>query len=223
MNSLTMGVRGGMNLVRIVHRRRDPRRALMVALLVCALVSCSGGSDGIDSTRTPLAGDVDVCQLIRASRMEQIFGEPVVRYYRSHHPAKSTGSWPEGMCNIYFTTRILDSISIEYTGLDYFPQLNNYGGTTFEEAYNGPDTMPFTPASGVEGRGATWGGSVLMWRYPDGTFLKIYMFEHGPSSDGPTDWTDRMIELFEVIGGPLQEQLSSTRGYSTADPRYPPS
>lgn len=83
--------------------------------------------------------------------------------------------------------------------------------------------MPFTPASGVGGRGATWDGSVLMWRYPDGTFLKIYMFEHGPSSDGPTDWTDRMIELFEVIGGPLQEQLSSTRGYSTADPRYPPS
>ena len=159
MKILVLGVWRGMNLVRIVHRRRDPRCALMAALLVCALVSCSGGSDGIDSTRTPLAGDVDVCQLIGASRLEQIFGEPVVRYYRSHHPAKSTGSWPEGMCSIYFTSRKLSIISIKYTGLDYFPRLTDYGGTTFEEAYNGPDTMPFTPASGVEGRGGRRGAA----------------------------------------------------------------
>ena len=156
-----------------------------------------------------MAGDAIVCELIEASRLEEIFGEPVVRYGQAYTPANTRpGSPPQGTCFIYFTSHKIDSIEITYTSIDYFPRLKEFGGTAFEDAYNGPDAAPIT-ADGIEGRGATWGYNLLTWSYPDGTFLEMQIDRHGPSTDGPADYTSEAAELFQQIGTTMPQRLTS--------------
>ena len=157
-----------------------------------------------------MAGDAIVCELIEASRLEEIFGEPVVRYGQAYTPTNSRpGSPPQGTCFIYFTSHKIDSIEITYTSIDYFPRLKEFGGTAFEDAYNGPDAAPIT-ADGIEGCGATWlNSSLLVWSYPDGTFLTIRINGHGPSTDGPADHTSEAAELFQQIGTTMPQRLAS--------------
>ncbi len=169
-----------------------------------------------------MAGDAIVCELIEASRLEEIFGEPVVRYGQAYTPTNSRpGSPPQGTCFIYFTSHKIDSIEITYTSIDYFPRLKEFGGTAFEDAYNGPDTAPIT-ADGIEGRGATWGYNLLTWSYPDGTFLEIYIYGHGPSTDGPADHTSEAAELFQQIGTTMPQRLTSPGPAPTISPAPPP-
>lgn len=157
-----------------------------------------------------MAGDAIVCELTEASRLEEIFGEPVVRYGQAYTPTNTRpGSPPQGTCFIYFTSHKIDSIEITYTSIDYFPRLKEFGGTAFEDAYNGPDAAPIT-ADGIEGRGATWGYNLLTWSYPDGTFLEIYIYRHGrPPADETADYTSEAAELFQQIGTTMPQRLTS--------------
>ena len=203
---------------RAVHARRAVAAVVACAVLALAVLlgsrACSpgrgGGAARASSTETPMAGDAIVCELIEASRLEEIFGEPVVRYGQAYNPTNTRpGSPPQGTCFIYFTSHKIDSIEITYTSIDYFPRLAAYGGTAFEDAYNGPDAAPIT-ADGIEGRGATWlNSSLLVWSYPDGTFLTIRINGHGPSTDGPADHTSEAAELFQQIGTTMPQRLAS--------------
>ena len=178
---------------RAAHARRAVAAVVACAVLALAVLlgtrACSpgrgGGAARASSTETPMAGDAIVCELIEASRLEEIFGEPV-----------------------YFTSHKIDSIEITYTSIDYFPRLKEFGGTAFEDAYNGPDAAPIT-ADGIEGRGATWGYNLLTWSYPDGTFLEMQIDRHGPSTDGPADYTSEAAELFQQIGTTMPQRLTS--------------
>ena len=203
---------------RAAHARRAVAAVVACAVLALAVLlgsrACSpgrgGGAARASSTETPMAGDAIVCELTEASRLEEIFGEPVVRYGQAYTPTNTRpGSPPQGTCFIYFTSHKIDSIEITYTSIDYFPQLAAYGGTAFEDAYNGPDAAPIT-ADGIEGRGATWlNSSLLVWSYPDGTFLTIRINGHGPSTDGPADYTSEAAELFQQIGTTMPQRLTS--------------
>ena len=170
-----------------------------------------------------MAGDAIVCELIEASRLEEIFGEPVVRYGQAYNPTNTRpGSPPQGTCFIYFTSHKIDSIEITYTSIDYFPRLKEFGGTAFEDAYNGPDAAPIT-ADGIEGRGATWGYNLLTWSYPDGTFLEIYIYRHGrPPADETADYTSEAAELFQQIGTTMPQRLASPGPAPTISPAPPP-
>lgn len=205
------------------NRRAAHARRAVVAVVACAVLAlavllgsraCSpgrgGGAARASSTETPMAGDAIVCELIEASRLEEIFGEPVVRYGQAYTPTNTRpGSPPQGTCFIYFTSHKIDSIEITYTSIDYFPRLKEFGGTAFEDAYNGPDAAPIT-ADGIEGRGATWGYNLLTWSYPDGTFLEIYIYRHGrPPADETADHTSEAAELFQQIGTTMPQRLTS--------------
>ena len=202
---------------RAAHARRAVAAVVACAVLALAVLlgtrACSpgrgGGAARASSTETPMAGDAIVCELIEASRLEEIFGEPVVRYGQAYTPTNTRpGSPPQGTCFIYFTSHKIDSIEITYTSIDYFPRLKEFGGTAFEDAYNGPDAAPIT-ADGIEGRGATWGYNLLTWSYPDGTFLEMQIDRHGPSTDGPADHTSEAAELFQQIGTTMPQRLTS--------------
>ena len=215
------------------NRRAAHARRAVVAVVACAVLAlavllgsraCSpgrgGGAARASSTETPMAGDAIVCELIEASRLEEIFGEPVVRYGQAYTPTNTRpGSPPQGTCFIYFTSHKIDSIEITYTSIDYFPRLKEFGGTAFEDAYNGPDAAPIT-ADGIEGRGATWGYNLLTWSYPDGTFLEIYIYRHGrPPADETADHTSEAAELFQQIGTTMPQRLTSPGPASTFNTR----
>ena len=191
------------------NRRAVRSRRAVAAVVACAVLALAvllgsracapgggGGAARASSTETPMAGDAIVCELIEASRLEEIFGEPVVRYGQAYTPTNTRpGSPPQGT-------------EITYTSIDYFPRLKEFGGTAFEDAYNGPDAAPIT-ADGIEGRGATWGYNLLTWSYPDGTFLEMQIDRHGPSTDGPADYTSEAAELFQQIGTTMPQRLAS--------------
>lgn len=218
------------------NRRAVRSRRAVAAVVACAVLAlavllgsraCSpgrgGGAARASSTETPMAGDAIVCELIEASRLEEIFGEPVVRYGQAYTPTNSRpGSPPQGTCFIYFTSHKIDSIEITYTSIDYFPRLAAYGGTAFEDAYNGPDAAPIT-ADDIEGHGATWGYNLLTWSYPDGTFLEIYIYRHGrPPADETADYTSEAAELFQQIGTTMPQRLASPGPAPTISPAPPP-